>query len=293
VSDLRDMAFAHQGFVNPSTTVPVNYSQSVSYVFASVTRNIIRRSGTMKILQHVNWGGSPRLMDLPSRVPDYTSPSLKSSLSLLGWFESRYINDLYRKVDYRHPMFSVSTMEGCEFLLVVDGFDLDTIENISLVIQWEEGISNMKSGLSDQAFSNDFDTYAGTYEAWRARKEFEFLPPMERIGGSMELYVKKHPWSSQRLRNSLPTPSILFRHSIKDTTSSVLSGRRIAWFMIKHYGMGIVSATAEVGDIMCSFAKSTWISRPFTDASNDLDMGVAQILTSYILKKKGKVPDLR
>jgi hypothetical protein len=89
-----------------------------------------------------------------------------------------------REVDRAHPIFSASNTEECESLLVVDGLELDTIMNVSPLIQWEEGISEMESeffpkfDFSDQAFDRHRNAYKRTYEAWRAKKGFGFIRPL-------------------------------------------------------------------------------------------------------------------
>jgi hypothetical protein len=284
--------FAHHGFVDPRTNITVNYSKSLSWVFATATRKIIYSSASLEILCHVvHSDSSRRPMDLSSWVPDYTSS--ESNIYLFSWVDVTFSGVFEGiEVDRAHPMFSVPNVEGCESLLVVDGFELDTIVNISPVIQWEEGISEMesefflKSKFSDQTFDRHWNIYKRTYEAWRAKKGFGFLLPLptklDRRGSvSTEHYIRKRGPDS--LKTDLSTPSMSVHHSAKDKTSSVLSGRRVAWF--KHYGMGIVPATAEVGDIVCNLKGTAWIFRSFTDASEDLDMGLTQAFVPYLLKK--------
>jgi len=155
-----------------------------------------------------------------------------------------------REVDRAHPIFSVSNMEGCKSVLVVDGLELDTIVNASPVIQWEEGISELSLNSSS---NSTFRTRPSTDTGMHIREHMKHGEQRRDLGSS-DLFPRSWIiWNSfpqcgvisrkkrrKNLKTDLSTLSMLVHHSAKDKTSSVLSGRRIAWF--KHYGLGIAPA---------------------------------------------------
>ncbi|TLD18432.1 hypothetical protein PspLS_10082 [Pyricularia sp. CBS 133598] len=88
-SEVKDRIYGLLGLFRPGF-IPIDYSLPLERIFAQFTEAVIRRDNSLAILKIVNNGSGQRLDNLPSWVPNYTSPRTIGVLSYRMWSHPDY-----------------------------------------------------------------------------------------------------------------------------------------------------------------------------------------------------------